>query len=136
MYEFFEHTADLGLRAFAPSLVELFSEMGHCLMAALLDNPSEIRARQSFRFEITGTNPEDLLFDFLREVLYRFESEKFLGDRFEIQFHSQGLTAEIHGESFDPTRHVLSHEVKAITYHELRVVQEGSQWLAEVIVDI
>ena len=47
-----------------------------------------------------------------------------------------GLTATVRGEPFDPARHVLAHEVKAITYHELKVVRDGDQWLAEVIVDI
>ena len=40
------------------------------------------------------------------------------------------------GESFDPARHLLSHEVKAITYHELKVERTPVGWLAEAIVDI
>ena len=40
------------------------------------------------------------------------------------------------GESVDPARHALEHEVKAITYHALRVERLGDEWLAEVIVDI
>jgi SHS2 domain-containing protein len=37
----------------------------------------------------------------------------------------------------DPARHQMDHEVKAITYHGLRVArQDDGTWLAEVIVDI
>ena len=41
-----------------------------------------------------------------------------------------------YGEPYDPARHVLAHEVKAITYHELKVEKTADGWLAEVIVDI
>ena len=47
-----------------------------------------------------------------------------------------GLTATAWGEPLDPARHLLNHEVKAITCHELKVVPAGDGWLAEVIVDI
>ena len=36
----------------------------------------------------------------------------------------------------DRDRHILDHEVKAITYHGLKVEQNDGGWLAEVIVDI
>jgi SHS2 domain-containing protein len=36
----------------------------------------------------------------------------------------------------DTSRHQMEHEVKAITYHALRVEQTATGWEAEVIVDI
>ena len=36
----------------------------------------------------------------------------------------------------DQARHALAHEVKAITYHRLKVERTADGWLAEVIVDI
>ena len=56
--------------------------------------------------------------------------------RFEVSVGENGLKASAWGEPIDPARHVLSHEVKAITYHGLRVEREGDGWIAEVIVDI
>ncbi len=47
-----------------------------------------------------------------------------------------GLEAAAWGEPMDPSRHELNHEVKAITYHGLKVEQTADGWLAEVIVDI
>ena len=55
---------------------------------------------------------------------------------FDVQVSDSGLKATVRGEPFDPVRHVLAHEVKAITYHELKVVEHNGGWLAEVIVDI
>jgi SHS2 domain-containing protein len=56
--------------------------------------------------------------------------------KFTVTVTETGLKGRAWGEPLDPTRHVLAHEVKAITYHELRVEQEGDEWVAEVIVDI
>ncbi len=47
-----------------------------------------------------------------------------------------GLSALAHGEMYDPLRHLLEHEVKAITYHAFKVEQTNDGWLAELIVDI
>ena len=55
---------------------------------------------------------------------------------FAVTIDENGLHGVAHGEPYDPDRHQLSHEVKAITYHELRVEQVDGEWLAEVIVDI
>jgi SHS2 domain-containing protein len=70
-------------------------------------------------------------------LLYRFDAEHQLQRRFEVKVGSEGLEAVAWGEPYDPERHPLNHEVKAITYHGLRVepTADGG-WLAEVIVDI
>ena len=44
--------------------------------------------------------------------------------------------ATAQGETLDERRHVLEHEVKAITYHGLRVEKTNGDWIAEVILDI
>ena len=77
-----------------------------------------------------------LLFDWLDECLKRFEQNRWLYSRFEVKVRDDGLEAFLWGEPYDATRHELSHEVKAITYHELKVEQTPDGWLAEVIVDI
>lgn len=137
MHELFEHTADLGLRVQAGSLNELFAEAGRCLFSAIIENPEAIEPKQTMTVSIAGTDREFLLFDWLRELLYRFDSEHFLGREFIVRVSDSGLEAEIRGEPIDPARHLLSHEVKAITYHDLSLVQDSQgEWQAEVIVDI
>ena len=64
------------------------------------------------------------------------KADHMLFGRFEVHVRNDGLTATAWGEPLDPARHVLSHEVKAITYHELKVERTADGWLAEVIVDI
>lgn len=136
MHELFEHTADLGLRATAPDLDTLFAEMAACLLAAMVEEPGSVRAVQEVRIELAGTDREFLLFDWLKELLLRFETDKLLFGAFDVNLTDTGLTATATGEEYDPERHTLAHEVKAITYHELKVTEDGGGWLAEVIVDI
>lgn len=136
MYELFEHTADLGLRVRAPDLNTLFAEAAACLFTAVVEDVAAIEPRTAVTVELAGTDREFLLFDWLRELLRRCEEEHFLCGRFEVQVRDDGLTGTAWGEPFDAARHVLDHEVKAITYHELKVVEDAGGWLAEVIVDI
>jgi SHS2 domain-containing protein len=136
MHELFEHTADLGLRATAPDLNALFAAMAKCLMSAVVEDPAAVRPAQEVRIELAGNDREFLLFDWLKELLLRCEEDHLLFASFDVQVSDSGLTATARGEPFDASRHVMAHEVKAITYHELKVVHNADGWLAEVIVDI
>jgi SHS2 domain-containing protein len=136
MYEFFEHTADLGLRVRAADLDALFAEAARALFAAVVDNLDAVRPLQRVDVRLTGTDREYLLFDWLKALLYRFDAEHLVFGRFEVRVTAAGLAGTAWGEPLDPARHELGHEVKAITYHGLRVEPEAGGWLAEVIVDI
>ena len=136
MYELFEHTADLGLRATAPDLDTLFADAAACLFSAIVEDLASVRPVHEAQVELTGDDREYLLFDWLKELLYRFDADHLLFGRFAVSIRADGLTGTAWGEPFDPTRHVLDHEVKAITYHELKVEQVEDGWLAEVVVDI
>jgi SHS2 domain-containing protein len=136
MYELFEHTADLGLRVTAPTLDALFADAARGLAAMIVERPEAVRPEVEERFDIAGTDREFLLFDWLRELLYRFDADKRVFADFAVTVTDAGLTATARGEPLDPARHGRSHEVKAITYHELKVEPTADGWLAEVIVDI
>jgi SHS2 domain-containing protein len=136
MYEYFEHTADLGIRVRTKDLNVLFEEAASALFGAIVDDLESVHKDREIDFAIAGTEHDYLLFDWLKELLYRFDAEHLLFSKFEVHVGDAGLNARAWGEPIDPARHVLAHEVKAITYHELRVEREGDEWVAEVIVDI
>ena len=136
MFELFEHTADLGLRVTASSLEELLTEAAQGLLAMLVANPDAIRPVQEKSFHLTAEDSSYLLFDWLSELLYAFEADKLLFSAFELKLNNNELSAICRGEPMDPSRHQMEHEVKAITYHGLKVAQTGNGWQAEVIVDI
>src|SRR5262245_34602852 len=119
MYEFFEHTADLGLRVRAPDLDTLFAEAATALFSAIVEDLNTVRQAQKIELRIAGDDREFLLFDWLKELLYRFDAEHLLFNRFVAHVADDGLTGVAWGEPLDRTRHELAHEVKAITYHGL-----------------
>jgi len=138
MYEIFDHTADIGIRIKAATLEELFREGAEALFSLIVANLQTIEPRQQLSFSVALRDREYdyLLFDWLNELLFTFDTRQIVLTRFDVKITSAGLEATALGESIDPARHRLEHEVKAITYHGLKVVQEDGQWLAEVIVDI
>lgn len=136
MIEFFEHTADLGLRARAADLNGLFAEAARALFSAVVEDLGTVVASQRLEVRIAGTDKEYLLFDWLKTLLYHFDAEHLLFSRFEARVGEDGLAAVAWGEPIDLSRHEPNHEVKAITLHGLKVEQTADGWLAEVIVDI
>ncbi len=136
MYEHFPHTADLGLRVMAPDLETLFVEAARGLSAMVVPDLDTVRPLQSRQFEISGSERDYVLFDWLNELLYVLDTEHLLFSQFVVRLSDSGLTAEAQGEPLDPARHRLEHEVKAITYHRLTLRSTEDGFLAEVIVDI
>jgi len=137
VYETFEHTADLGLRVRAISLRQLFEDAAKGLFSMLVVNLDDVGHVHEKTYAIDGAELDYLLFDWLSELLYTFETENLLLSSFKVELQDDGLQAICLGEPVDPSRHVMDHEVKAITYHALRTEQqEDGSWLAELIVDI
>ena len=136
MYELFEHTADLGLRVRAATLDEFFADAARGLFAIVVTNLDSVRPVVERTYNLAGTELDYLFFDWLTELLYTFESERLLLAEFQVRVDDHGLHAVCRGETVDAVRHQLEHEVKAVTYHGLKVQPTNSGWLAEVIVDI
>jgi SHS2 domain-containing protein len=136
MYEIFEHTADLGLRVRAPDLKTLFADAGRGLTSMIAPNLDSIRPVREVTLRVSGSRRDDLLFDWLSEILYLFDSEHLLLAEFDVEIDAGGVRGTARGEPLDENRHLLEHEVKAITYHGLKVDETSDGWLAEVIVDI
>ncbi len=136
MYETFEHTADIGIRVRAADLDGLFADAARGLFSVMVTNLDAVRRVEKVAFSISGDRRDDLLFDWLAELLYTFATRRLVFSDFEVRVESGGLAATARGEPIDRTRHQLDVEVKAVTYHGFKVQQDAGGWLAEVIVDI
>jgi len=136
MYEVFDHTADLGLRIRSNDIEGLFEEAARALFSVIVDNSEQVRAVDEVTFAIDGERLDELLRDWLAELLYAFHADHMLFARFDVTIDDTRLTATARGEPIELGRHQIDAEVKAITYHGLTVEREDDGWLAEVIVDI
>ena len=73
----------------------------------------------------------------LAEVLFLYDAEQFLFSdvNFEI-LNDTTLKASILGEQYDSTKHDLTMDIKAVTYHQLSIENRGNRWIARVFLDI
>jgi SHS2 domain-containing protein len=136
MFEFLPHTADVGLRVAAPDLNSLFAEAGRGFFSLIVANLCDVEPCVRTTFQLPGDDLAYLLADWLNELLFTFESKRLLLAEFDVEVAPDGLKASAKGEVFDECRHRLDHEIKAVTYHRLRVERVNDGWLAEVIFDI
>jgi protein archease len=138
MYEQFEHTADLGLRIVADSPEAIFAEAGLGFLDILIDDgPTTVRPTMAETISLSADSYEDLLIDWLGELLYRFETSGMLFSRFAVTLDRFRLDATACGERYDTARHRPGDPVKAVTYHRLKFEQHpDGRWLAEVILDL
>lgn len=136
MYQICEHTADLGIRVHAASLEALLADAGLGLFAVIAGDLGQVRPRAEERFAVAGTDPAWLLFDWLRELHAAFELRRMLFSGFDVAVDEAGLQAIVRGERYDPARHSLAHEIKAVTQHELDVRRTPAGWEAFFIVDV
>jgi len=135
-WEHFPHEADVGIRGIGPTKARAF-EQAALAMTAVIADPDTVNAVQ--KIEITCQAPDDeLLFvDWLNCLLYEMATRSMLFGRFEVGIDHNMLSGAAWGEKLDIARHEPAVEVKAATYTELAVRQQGDgTWIAQCIVDV
>jgi len=135
-YEFINHTADVGIRVWGESLQSLFENAAYS-MFDILTELDKVKVKEPLGVEIEGKRTDELLADWLRNLLYKFDGEGYLLREFNIEeISKKGLKAKVRGEKLDLSRHTLKTEIKAVTYHQLEVKKIAKGWEAQIIFDI
>ena len=137
-YEFFEHTADTGVIARGASLNEAFAQAAIALFD-IITGKATIASRDVRRFEIESIDLEGLLVGFLSKLLYLFETDGLVFGRFDVQLRDNcTLAAAAYGEPFDPARHADGIQVKAVSYHMIRITEprNGTPASVRVLFDV
>jgi SHS2 domain-containing protein len=137
-YKYFDHTADIGIEVTGRTRKELFVNAAEALFDVMLEyKAGREAAKQQKKIAVEGVDIADLLINFLRELLYLFNGEQFITDSCEIiKFKNMELAVELTGESFNPKKHLVKTEIKAVTYSGLTVERVKTGWRARVIFDV
>ncbi len=135
-YRLVDHTADLGLEVFGKTGEELFANAASAVRELIVDRkgtePTVVR-----EISVEGADREDLLVNFLREVLFLFNGEKMVPTSFTIEeLDDRHLRGKVRVAAYDPARHRVRREIKAVTYHGTEVVETPAGWRARVIFDV
>lgn len=132
-----EHTADLKVRFEAASLRELFGDATDLVRTLVAGETAAAADRAERAISLEATAPDELLFRYLRELLFLFNTERLVPASLEIRSVSRtALDATLRGEPFDPARHEPQPEVKAVTRHGLSAEKADGRWTAEVVFDL
>jgi len=134
-FEIIDHTADVGIRAYGADIKQAFANAAKALFSLIteLDNVEEVLHRD---IELTATDQESLLVEWLNKLIYLFDAENIIFKRFDItKLANTQLEAICYGEKVDKSRHELKIGVKAATYHMLKIDKDdGCQ--VQVLLDI
>ena len=135
-YKTFNHTADLGIEVYGEDQKQLFVNAGLALFDLITDI-DKVEEKTSLSLTAEGINLEDLMVSWLRELLYLHQVKGYLFRDFVIhEISDELLKATVKGEKFDSRRHELIREIKAATYHQIKVVCEKGIWISRIVFDI
>jgi SHS2 domain-containing protein len=135
-FEIIDHTADIGIVAYGSDIKQVFANaaLGLFNLMADLGNLKEDTKRQ---IELSAEDVEVLLVEWLNELIYISDVEHIIFKRFEInELSNTQLRATCFGEKIKPGRHKLKREIKAATYHMLRLNKENGSYKVQIIFDI
>ena len=134
-FKIINHTADVGIIAYGADIRQAFANAARALFSLIteLNGIEEVVNRD---IELTATDQESLLVEWLNELIYLFDTEHVIFKRFDIaKINDTQLKARSHGEKVDSSRHKLKIGVKAATYHMLKV-DKGDGCQVQVLFDI
>lgn len=134
-FEFFDHTADVGIRVFAPDMNGLIEPAARGLYM-VIGELAPAGSPQPFSLDLSGDDPAILLRDCLTELLVVFERDQCLVEPTDGDFTTGRLSVRGRRFRVDEKKSVYYREVKAITYHELAIREIAGGFEATIIVDI
>jgi len=106
-------------------------------MFSLICEPDQVLDSICLEISVSADGHEALLVEWLNELLYLHDSYSMLFSRFLIRKITEStLEARAYGENIDFRRHQLVTDVKAATYHMLKLIRTEDGWMAEVIFDV
>lgn len=131
-------TADLAFEATGKDLDELFVNAAMALFDAQA-NLDTVQDKTSKTVKLKNKNLEQLLHDFLSEIIYYKDAEQLLFKTAKVKISKNAqyeLTAELKGEKLDMSKHELGNDLKAVTWHKFKIEQTPKGWRCQAVVDI
>lgn len=135
-YRLFDHTADFGIHVFGKNGVDLFQNAAFAMYDQITDL-SRLRSAKSIPITVTGDDWMELMFNWLRELLYLWSGRQLLVHSTRVDAISEyNLHTAVFVDPYDPYRHSIQSDIKAVTYHQLRVDRTSTGWEASIIFDV
>ena len=139
-FEFLEHISDAYVAAYGRDVKEAFENAALGMFEVMTDT-NKIEQKIEEEIQVEGYDEKALLYNWLEQLLLRFEIDRRLYSRFEVTELLQSdknwrLRAKVFGEPFDSAKHESRVEIKAVTYHRMEVKEEGDKCVLKFILDL
>jgi SHS2 domain-containing protein len=131
--EVIEHPGEVRVRLRAASFGELAAAAGSALAELQLKRPPETATDAWHEITTRGRDREALLVNWLNELIYLAETERWVGTEFmplretdtELVMRARGVAVE-----------TAPSQVKAATFHGLRITSAGGGVEADLVLDV
>ncbi len=135
-YELIEHTADIRIRVKAGDLKGLFADTAWAMFDIIAQRSADsVQRSEKIKIKVPGADREELFINWLNELLSLSSAKELIFSNFQItKLKKNGLEATATGESMQ--NYKVNTEVKAATYHQLKIEETPAGWQAEVIFDV
>ncbi len=134
-FRFLKHTADIKFQAYGKSIEEVFENSGLALSKSIYSG--KIKKIRKKKIKVHGKDIESLLYNFLEEFLFLFDSEEFAVSKIKnIRLDKKKLKIECTLIGDSPKNYKIERHIKAVTYNEMFVKREGGKLVAQVVLDV
>ena len=135
-YRTIDHTADIGVAVQADSVETLFAEAARAL-SELIFGQRAFTATETVTVAVEGSDWPDLMINWLRELLFLWNGKHLIVGPVRIrQIAPFSLEAAVRVDQSPCDPHDILSDIKAVTYHAIKVGKTASGWQARVIFDI
>ncbi|MCP2604914.1 archease [Candidatus Aminicenantes bacterium AH-873-B07] len=133
-YKYFSTTADMGIEVIGENISQIFLNAAKG-MFNLISSPTNFKPKQEVKIKLKGESWEELLFKWLGELLFYYDAYKIYFVDFQIiRIIPFEIEAVIKGERIKNKK--VEREIKAVTYHNLKITQKNDIWEAKVLFDL
>ena len=140
-FRYLDHTADIQVECWGPTLEETFSQCALSLITIITPDLSKITQNVKKEISIKAEDKESLLFDFLSEFLYIFDVDGLVFSEIWVVYINRTqigyeMKAILKGEEFNRKKHEIGTEVKAITYSFMEINESLEETDLKVVFDL
>jgi len=138
-FDYEDHTSDIVVKAWGETLEKAF-ECAAIGVAEIMVNRETLEGKERKKVIVAGYDLENLLYRWIEEIIYLFDSQGFLVKEAKVNRISGDvepiLEGELIGERYNPAKHEARTHVKAATYSLMEIEKEDSIWRVRLTVDI
>jgi len=136
-YRITKHQSELAVKVVGDSQADLFANSAYTLFDVMVADLDKVDCKEHIPLEVEGTDRDDLMVNWMRELLYLYQGSGYLLREFLIrEVKDTVVKAEVAGEKIDPDRHEIKQEIATVAFHKSRMDKTGNQWTAHLIFEV